>query len=395
MKTLLLPILIPLACLLVLPHAAATWSLPVKITENRMFMGGIEILSLYRDPASSVNHAFVSVGTDSSTIRNHYYVAIADNGTVIYNTSFSVKSQRAASIRGVGDGKGLFLVYSSGAANLMFSESSDGGENWSLARNIAEDVYLDYKLLGDMIRVDSGRLIVFLIHKVQVTEAYIKMLSRPTGSSVFSKESIVSSDVGYNDERPVAAYGYRGGKLRLHVAYIRSDGSDTAVVYTYSDNNGVSWSKGRDLDGTTEVASINYMKGFGSHVYIAYQLSFRRANLLQLAHSTDFGATFSPPQMFYVRHPMELTTCGARNYKKLASLRHAERAWVEYAMWDPATLKSTDASNITLPGISWVTDAAIDCTVDVKKGLRKIVALMTNNGDVNQLFVSVDTSAID
>ncbi len=388
----MLSILVPLLSLLLLllvPHAATTWSAPVKIVESSKY-NAITILSLYRDPVSSMNHIFVTVGARASNF--HYHMALKDDGTVLYKTSFVMTSHDVASLRGSGDGKGLFLVYSSGAADLMFSESSDGGENWSDVKNIVEDVDSEYRLLGDMLRVDSGRLFVAFMHKVRDNEIYIKMVNRPTGSSVFSKESVIASDSGNNYQGPAAAYGYRGGKLRLHVTYVRPDDDVPTIVYTYSDDNGVSWSKGRNLDGTTGTSRINYLKSVGDHLYLSYTIS---SSQLQLVHSADFGATFGPPQMFYARKPLTLATCNTKNYKKLASLRPAVDSKIEYATWDPATLKSRDAKNITLPEVYCVTDTAIDCVVDVKKNLRKIVAFITTSCNANKLYISVDTAAAE
>ncbi len=389
MLSILVPLLSLLLLLLLIPHAATTWSTPVKIMESNKY-NGITILSLYRDPVSSMNHIFVAVGAGGSNF--HYHMALKDDGTVLYKTSFEMTSHHVASLRGAGDGKGLFLVYSSGAADLMFSESSDGGENWSDVKNIVDDVDSEYRLLGDMLRVDSGRLFVTFMHKALDNKVYIKMVNRPTGSSVFSKESVIASGAYYSIQGPATAYGYRGGKLRLHIAYVRPDNDAPTIVYTYSDDNGVSWSKGRNLDGTAGTWGINYLKSVGEHLYLSYSIS---ASQLQLVHSADFGATFGPPQTFYLRKPLTLATCNTKNYKKLASLRPAVDSKIEYATWDPATLKSRDAKNITLPKVYWVTDTAIDCAVDAKKNLRKIVAFITTSSSTNELYISVDTAAAE
>ncbi len=380
--------------LLLVPHISATWSTPVKFMENSGAGGQIQVLSVYRDPASSVNHVFVFVGGFN---KNYYHMAVKDDGTVLHKTEFDLNGEDVARIRGTGDGRGLFLVYSSGKTRIMFSESTDGGANWSEAVNIVEDADSDYKLLGDMLRVDSGRLYVMFVYHVKFNEAHIKMVTRSPGSSVFSKETVIATDADhdYNYYGPSAAYGYRGGKLYLHVVYLRPLTKNYKIAYTYSDNNGVSWSKRRELDGTTETLNINYLKSVDEHLYLSYTLRPSRNNLLQLVRSSDFGATFGPPQTFYVSKSMELVTCSARNYKKLASLRSTRDPNFEYATWDPATLKSGDASNITFPIDGYSVGTAIDCEVYVKKGLRKVVAFISTRGSISQISISVDTAAID
>ncbi len=390
MKIMLSNLISLLSLLLLVPHAATTWSTPIKLMEVGDFRS-IDILSLYRDPVSSVNHIFVAVGIIRTAY--HYHMALKDDGTVLYKTFFDMVSQHVASLRGAGDGKGLFLVYSSGAADIMFSESSDGGANWSDARNIADDHDSPYKVLGDMVRVNSGRLFVIFANNVRDKVSHIRMVSRPMGSSVFSKESVIATDANRDYQDSVAAYGYRGGKLRLYVAYLRYGYDKSTIVYTYSDNNGVSWSKGRDLDGTMGTWNINYMKNMGEHLYISYRPFHSNASLL--VHSSNFGDTFGSPQEFYVGKSMALATCSARNYKKLASLQPAGTEKFKYATWDPATLKSGDAQNITFPEVYYATNTAIDCAIDLKKSLRKVVAFITTINSVKQLFMSVDTAATD
>ncbi len=387
MKIMLSILVSLLSLLLLVPHAATTWSAPIKLIEKEGSWR-IDIHSLYRDPVSSVNHIFISI----STIY-YYHMALKDDGTVLYKTGFDMIRRCTVSLLGAGDGRGLFLVYSSDSTDITFSESSDGGKNWSDLRNIADHDSNYDKLLGGMVRVNSGRLFVIFASRVQDKVSHIKMVSRPMGSSVFSKESVVATDVHSDYLDSVVAYGYRGGKLRLYVAYLRYGYDNSTIVYTYSDNNGVSWSKGRDLDGTMGTWKINYMKSVGEHLYISYRLF--HSTVLQLVHSSDFGDTFGSPQEFNVEKQMELATCSTRNYKKLAGLQHSGSTNFKYATWDPATLKSEDARTITFPEVYYAFITAIDCTIDVKKGLRKIVAFIATFSSVKQLFMSVDTAAAD
>lgn len=238
--------LILLTTMLTTASYAGGWTAPKRIFKSKEYKP-IKILSVYRDPTSSVNHVYYSAG------RLHCYQALLDNGTELYNDVFNSGYHNTAVLRGAGDGKRLFLAYGHFKPEVVkFMESSDGGKSWSDPVSIVAESKDEYRTFTDMLYIE-GNLFVFFIHMLDESHsevATIKMVSRAAGSSVFSPERLIAKNAAWSREGLAASYERQGKKTCLHVAYNVGPDNKRLIWYTRSVDSGASWSNPREIKGT-------------------------------------------------------------------------------------------------------------------------------------------------
>ncbi len=379
---------LPLVAIMLLATTHAGWTEPKKIL-SRDENAVIYIQGVYRDPTSSVNHVYYSTGDI------HHHKALLDDGTELYNTDFNNGYHEAAVLRGAGDGKRLFLAYRQRNPDVVkFAESSNGGKSWSIPVSIVEES-AEYRTFGDMLYVE-GRLFVFFIRMPEYSrpqEASIKMVSRAPNSLVFSPEKLIANNAAWSVEGLVASYERQGKRNYLHVAYNTGSLETSTIWYTQSVNNGVSWSRPREIKETMGYY-IKSMRNIGERLYLVYSLN-SHSSVAMMVRSANHGATFSAPMLFNLSSGTELATCASKRYKRLATFRQIEEKQISYALWNHATIKKEYEENY-FTGEDVVFSAGIDCVVDETRGEREIPAFFTEIRDhkFSEIFFTVNTEGI-
>ncbi len=330
--------------------AFAVWTTPIKLLEGNRFM---ELQSEYRDPTSSFTHVVVS---DYGGSRDwHWHLAVADNGTVVYKTLFNqTGGLGAATVRGAGDGRRLFLAISCtpGASyTINFTESADGGRTWSVPQSVFP--YGDRKTgknrrLQDMLYVkETGRLFLFYVNMERPSS--IRVVSRAPGSSVFSSDALVQN---WGDARYFAraAYSLRPEdphRVTLHVAYRNYSGF--CIVYTSSRSNGLSWTKPKVISGDEAPLFITHMfvnQAVSPNIYVVYTL-LQPGKSARMVYSPDHGSSFAAPVPIskkvsrYDQVLGGIAVCRGEDGGFLESLLTMHDNTVEYARWDLAGTRPT------------------------------------------------------
>ncbi|MDR3549065.1 MAG: sialidase family protein [Candidatus Pacebacteria bacterium] len=384
----MLPYLL-LVTIMLLATTHAGWTVPKRVF-NKYGSMAVNVLNVYRDPTSSVNHVFYTAASQ------RYHQALLDDGTELYKTAFNIEYHDAAILRGAGDGKRLFLVYNKHIPDMiMFVESSDGGKSWSVPVNIIEESN-EYRVLTDMLYV-NGRLFVFFIHSVDEAHedrSTIEMISRAANSTVFSQGKVIAKEAMWSPEGLVASYERQGKKTCLHVAYNSVVEKKSAIWYTRSVNNGASWSKPREIKGTTGYW-IKTMRNIDEHLYIVYSLASSSSHNTMMVRSANHGTTFSAPISFNMSNNAELATCTSKQYKRLATFHLVKEKEITYALWNPATMSKVHEENYTTSD-GKLYSTGIDCAVDETTGERKIPAFFSKNQgyESSELYFTVNTENI-
>ncbi len=349
-----------------------------------------DLFTVYRDPATSVSHVIVGMWH----LTHYLYLAVTDEGVVLHKVSFREESPKAAIIKGAGDGKHLFLAFvCCNRDRFNFTESADGGKTWSKPVGILapEEKSVSFQ---DMVYVpETGRIYLFFI-KYFAKEIW--MMSRAPGSIIFSGATLVGKDAYPYLFMARASYTRVQSRTYLHVAYIQASGS--AMIYTRSENSGVTWSVPKEI---AQSESVRYVTGvlsdsqFGPWVYVTYVR--HDDNMGRMIYSSDHGAKFSAPIMTTTARtysdPAGMALCtGNPAVRQLASLLKQFISVPEFAIWNATTLKPEYRAQ---PYVQPYADTTgIDCAID-KAGKRTITTFaVIYDGYAYKLFAAADTEKL-
>ncbi len=373
------------------------WSTPVKLLESRLYAPWVA--SIYRDPSTSLNHAIICAS------RQYRYLAVKDDGSVVHNRAFSVGNSfyaTGAVIKGADNGKNLFvaLKYSVDAREIVrtvnFTESKDGGENWTVPVSV---LAMDgMKVLLDMLYIsETGRIIIFFS---ELKKHDLGMVSRPANSSVFSGETIIIYNGLGLGTGARAAYTSVGAKQYIYIAYVTFWGDK--LMYLRSTTNGADWSTPIEIasgDKAWQMRGVIAGAKLGSMVYIVYAAQEGPEKLLV---SSDRGVSFGEPVPFTLKASNFTTVdgvaaCAAEGgVHKLVALSRVENSAAEYAIWDTKKMEATRKRH-PFESFRYIATTGVECAVDAKKKQRVTPSFAVVRGapDMYNLYFAVDREAFD
>jgi len=177
-----------------------------------------------------------------------------------YNYYYTFNNLMFASVE---NGKDLIVVYSrsredgqcglydtSGCLDVFYSASGDDGKSWETPRRIYRENMNDRVNRVDPILMylkETGRVFIFYTHYVDREDDtwYLKFVTKPKGSTIFSNEAIIMHFPHGGDAIPV--YTFNNNKATVHIVYsalIRNE--YTHFYYTYSDNL-IDWHETKEI----------------------------------------------------------------------------------------------------------------------------------------------------
>lgn len=226
----------------------ASWSDPLTLVRTDGSLA--TAYDIYTDPSTGLRHA-IFVSGDFSVL--HYW-QIDNENKVLLKIDFGDPKMFAVGfsrIVGAGDGKSLYVVigaFRKGEKQLRdkwYTESQDGGKTWTpLIRVPREDMNDDFE--RDDARIiliqNSKRVFIFYTrYKGLALFGSISMVTKPHGSSVFSKEQDIYRGGITRSPELSSEYTLENGQPVLHV-FLSVYSPETSFVYLNSTNNGIDWS---------------------------------------------------------------------------------------------------------------------------------------------------------
>lgn len=335
----------------------AAWFGPLRVAE---FKSATLILSTYRDPVARLTHVFAR----ESQQFVGYHLAVTDAGTVASKTAFpGFGTIPAGIIRGAGDGRRLFIAFSSvrpvARDYINFTESADGGKTWTEPRYLLNSA--GYIILKDVLYMqETGR--VFVLFTTPKDE--LRAASKPAGSAVFSSDLLVSRGVRWElyQAKAVCISGPSPKQQIIHLLFVSE--VIERLMYTYSSNNGLTWSEPRMV--AAEEAAVGVVSAYtnervGPRIYFG----FIAQGLVKLIYTEDGGKTFSAPA---TATSSELdgfggaALCGTSRKPTMATLFPLSSETVEYALWNLSKMRPQYRNGPFV--LTQVTSAGVECVSD-------------------------------
>ncbi len=317
------PIFALIIAILALNAVSGTWTAPVKLMETHDHR--LEVKSVYRD--LSLTHLLVY------NPNSCQHLAVAENGTIVSHKYFAITY--GGVIRGAGDGKHLMMaldhhVTGGSAVVVNFTESSDGGKTWSPPVYAVKRGPLN-KYLQDMLYIPStGRVFIFFATDRKYE---LRMVTKPNNSVIFSGEMLVANSVYTAPHAAKVGYATLEGKGCLHLSYKNLSGH---LVYTKSENNGISWSPPRKIS-EDKLSFISGILVSGPSVYIGFTTKGESPAVLEYSH--DNGAHFAAVNITHDNAGREgdqgFAVCNDnKEGATLVSIFTEGDGKAEYAIWD-------------------------------------------------------------
>ncbi len=356
------------------------------------------ILSVHRDPSSSLNHLVLGTSLPSQYI----HMAVTDDAKIVAQSAFADRIHRNAILRSAGDGSRLFLAFdvatAQGGYAIVFVESSNSGKTWSSPLSAVK--FEVAGSLSDLLFVpETGRLFVFF---TTYPGYELRMVSRAPGSAVFSAETRVAREA-YHGYRSSAKAGYstlQSSKAAyIHVAY-RANGTDL-LMYVRSDTNGVTWSSPKmvgDRILVDYVATVVSGPKFRQAIFISYVAPGGSRLVL---YSSDLGEKFSEQlhmsKMLAPRwNQAGVTSCANADgsLSMLVSFIPGDgRTAPEYSLWDTLDMRQYARRNPF--GKIRARQTGVDCVIDSVAKLRKTVVFATMwEQETCRLYMAVESEVI-
>ncbi len=336
---------------------------------------GLYIRAFYTDPSTGIHHLFWAINNFTSALG---YKRFYGNGKVIDSRNFSFPALPFFSLgklQGAGNGKDLYVlaVGDRPCTNSpviyrcnepYFSESHDGGNTWSnfvrIQRNDMDD-QCKRDAYSFVLVPESQR--VLLIYALRCGSSYqppvepdkICMVTKPSSSVQFNQERVIYTP-GSEHLRgsPLTEFTAVAGKGLIHIFWSEgSEDDEAALLYSISENYGITWSAPRQLyrpiyydapllSSVAESAKV-FPQGL---IVVSFLETIKSVSLLV---SRDNGATFS---VFSVSRTFqelvhaffgvnEVKVCGTSEKPTLFVLTENSLMHMEYSVWDLKSMSST------------------------------------------------------
>lgn len=359
--------------LILICFVKSKWSEPVQVLHlvNQETVG---VPSVYTDQSSGISHVLLTVWG----LKQYWYCAVSSEGKLLHGTVFEDPGYAIRGIiRGANDGKHIFLAMWSQfdeSDKVNFTESTDGGVSWSAPIHL-QDKGPD-RWLQEMLYVEeTGRILIFyLLPSTNIT----LMVSKAPGSKIFSSEI----PVVYTSHDGFIARGTYF-KQTLHFFFVDPFNK---LGYVQSNNNGVTWSKPREIDNgiVNRILDVDSNHELTDKIFVATLTNEEPARLLW---STDNGKTFSKP--IVITHEAVSSTdegleiCSSKKGGILASFFTTGKGHPEFSHFDLKTMKQEEKEQpFTTP---LIINSNMDC---YSTGDLKVNAFVTQerNNDTYLLF---------
>lgn len=233
---------------LVLFYTITAWTEPssfiITTTAN-----GYDLLSLYSDPNSKMIHILY---TDKDN-EGLFYFRLKNRNKDASKRLVDIKEYRGTPvITGSGDGKHIFVAYANNRNHAVFLESETNGDTWGIPLEFKST---ECNAIGSLVNIaEIGRLYITFSGNRNVTFA-----TRPPNSKVFSPETVIFQNT--KDIWPSAScYTLKQKNPIIHVAVPIGN---YYIAYIQSENNGISWSKPRNIriyDQNGKIVMLSYPK---------------------------------------------------------------------------------------------------------------------------------------
>ena len=173
----------------------------------------------------------------------------------------------------------------------------------------------------------------------------------------------------------------RGNIPILHLFYKHRTGK---LVYSRSENNGVSWTVARVFTGGTVHTITNAVAGhrFSQQIFVAYTPGYDLPAMIM--KSDDQGATFSTPKNITAHNAFSgathgLALCESKEFTALSTFFATDDSNIflpEYALWNPKDMKRTEQEHpFKAPRVGRI---GTDCNVDYEKNEVNVAVFLTH-----------------
>jgi len=215
---------------------------------------------MYMDPATRITH-MLWIENDANIFKLAYAKLMPDRKTVTFTKYLETEHRaRLSHIIGEGDGKHILLAYDAkrtqgdtldcdeketrGCYEIFFMESMDGGDTWTKPVQIKHDNVndpLDRK--GPRLTYIKDSQLTFITYWKSGPMAYAKR----TGSGDFTSETILTSSAHTAYQSIVHTVDKNTKKAKLHFTYSDWVYPTEHLMYTFSVDNGATWSTPKEL----------------------------------------------------------------------------------------------------------------------------------------------------
>jgi len=323
--------------LLLFSFIMAEWTNPQSILDLT-HSHPTDVTSTYIDPVSNVNHVIFA----DDHLGQYWHLAVSDDGKVLYKTLFKDTAAGIEGvIRGAGDGKTLFLalwVSEKEVDKVAFTESSDGGMTWAPFYYFSSLTY--DRRLQDMLYIEeTGRIIIFFD---RTPGNDIMMTTRPKGSSLFTTEVRIASNVAdrWNDARGL----YTANPPTLHVFY---KNSKEKLSYVRSSDMGVTWTNAQQISGdsvNSVTSAIAITKPFPK-IFVTYVGPNGPGRMVTSSDNGNFfSSAISLTKEYANSNSQGVAKCAAEDKVQLFTLFEVINS-AEYRSWDPVTMSFVEKWN--------------------------------------------------
>ena len=348
---------------------------------TRIFTNVGVATSIYIDPSTNITHFGYSTQPDPRFLDNYQICYKSMKPTGEFTNEICLNGDPRlyrCTITGAGNGKNLYLTAFGPRASfdgfcsekgteycydIYFTESTDAGLTWDKWHQVERDNMDDIiRRLGEttVYVQETGRLFIFYSIGSYEHVNGVAFVTRPKGSAVFSRESIITKqDPHYINAGVGAAYTYDKGTLVMHVIWEelwgKTWGEHDIVSYTESRDMGITWSKPRAImeNVTGALVVIPVAQLFSNPAIDPSYLLFTytdRDKKMHLLDSHDNGKTFGHDKILTREgdkgHITSIAYVGTKT-KNLAFVSHSNENYeneLSFFVYDPATaeLKELD-----------------------------------------------------
>ncbi len=345
-------------CLL---QAAARWAGPVAFADRYNSYGAL-INAVHHDLATSRVHLVYTDLRWSAYIHKLFSL----DGTAVWESVIIPSGDASNAVLRPLGGERLSLAFRSRTFNsarrdtVYLAETRNSGKEWTM-NNVMEQDQKDRKM-EDMIYVnETGRTFVLFTNE----KGEMWFVSRAAGAKTFSSERLIVPGVTTAMYLYAARATYtmlRGNVPRLHVLFREAVGG--RMMYTRSDNNGVTWTVPRKVSGMDAVEYITNVFAAENTFYAVYTVYKGPARAI---FSKDQGETFASPLAVTTKNAaFQNVTAGFAPCQgrpgTMASLFALEDGSLEYSTWD-SELKTRKARTYAALPNGKATAVGIDCVV--------------------------------
>ena len=279
----------------------------------------------------------------------------------IMTSSYNETHPSLASFYNVQSNQQIFCAAEySDSDEIRIKKSSDNGLTWSDQTNM---ISTDPLWLPDLTHISSTEIGVALQYEYSPADQDIYFCRYDNNLSNFF--SIAIAETSAKEERPaiISDIDYYPTAAYIYIVYCKTATSTSNLMFTYSSNNGTSWS--------TPISIVSYATPNNPHcdiafrktgnnddLYVVFSVKSNNYDHVGLLHSSNYGSTWSAPVI--------ITNTAANFHNRYPSVAIISNTNIRvvYEFWYSSSDRDISQSFTFNGGTTWTKNFTISGVVD-------------------------------